>query len=319
MEWLNYHHLRYFWMVAREGSLRAAAEKLAVSQPSISAQLKLLEESLGQPLFKRAGRGLALTETGRVVLEYAEDIFRGGQEMLEAVRSGAGGGPPAFHVGVVDSLPKIVVRRMLAPVLSSPTPPRLVCSEGLLSDLLPDIAAHRIDLILADEPAPSSPYRLFNHSLGTCGVTFCAPPKLAMKLRRRFPRSLDDAPAILPGESTPLRRAVEQWFDAQGLQPRVVAECDDGALMKMFARDGVGFIPVHSVAAADACATFHLSKIGEAPDCHCHLHAITAERRLKHPAILTVTQHAQEAVFGRPSKAPAPTKAELPEPEPATK
>ncbi len=299
MEWLNYHHLRYFWVAAREGSLRAASEKLSVSQPSISAQLKLLEESLGQPLFKRVGRGLALTEVGHVVLEYAEDIFQAGHEMVEAVRTGAGGGQPAFHVGVVDSLPKIVVRRMLGSVLSMASPPRLVCSEGLLSELLPELAGHRIDMILADEPAQASRYRLFNHPLGSCGVTFCAPPKLAQRLRRDFPRSLDGAPAILPSEGTPLRRAVELWFDSQDLHPRVLAECDDGALMKMFARDGVGVIPIHSVAAKDAMETFHLAEVGSAPECHCHLHAITAERRLKHPAILTVTQHAQEDVFGR--------------------
>ncbi len=304
MEWLNYHHLRYFWAAAKEGSLRAASEKLGVSQPSISAQLKLLEEALGQPLFKRAGRGQTLTETGKVVLEYAEDIFRTGHELLEAVRSGAGGGPPAFHVGVVDTLPKLVVRRMLASVLAMPNPPRLVCSEGLMTELFPQLAAHRIDMILADEPAPASQYRLFNHALGSCGVTFCAAPKLAARLRKGFPKSLDGAPAILPGEGTPMRSTVDLWFDAQGVRPRIIGEFADGAMMKMFARDGVGFIPVHSIAAEDAAATFRLAKVGSAPECQCHLHAITAERRLKHPAILTVTSHAQEAVFGRPVATP---------------
>jgi LysR family transcriptional activator of nhaA len=302
MKWLNYHHLRYFWVAAREGSVRAAAEKLAVSQPSISAQLKLLEESLGQPLFRRVGRGQALTEVGQVVLEYADDIFRAGHELVEAVRSGAGGGQPTFHVGVVDSLPKMAVRRMLGSVLTMASPPRLVCSEGQLAELIPELAGHRLDMILADEPAQASGYRLFNHPLGSCGVTFCAEPKLAQRLRREFPRSLEGAPAILPSEGAPLRRAVELWFDSQNLHPRVLAECDDGALMAMFARDGVGVIPVHSVAAEDAMETFNLAEVGDAPECECHLHAITAERRLKHPAILTVTQHAQEDVFGKGRK-----------------
>jgi LysR family transcriptional regulator, transcriptional activator of nhaA len=300
MEWLNFHHLRYFWAAAKEGSLRAAAQKLGVSQPSISAQLKLLEDALGHPLFRRVGRGLALTDTGRMVLDYADDIFRTGRELLQAVRQGGGATPPVFHVGVSDSLPKLVVRGMLEPALKIETPPRLICREGLLGELLPLLAAHRIDMILADEPAPASQYRLFNHPLGSCGVTFCAAPKLAARLRKDFPRSLHGAPALLPAEGTPLRRAVEQWFDARGLEPKILGEFDDGALMMMFARDGLGFLPIHSVAAADGAATFRLSEVGNAPECRCHLHAITAERRLKHPAILAVTVHAQESVFGPP-------------------
>lgn len=301
MEWLNYHHLRYFWAVAKEGTLRAAAEKLGTSQPSISAQLKLLEESLGQPLFKRAGRSLALTDTGRMVLDYADDIFRTGRELLQAVRHG--GTAPVFHVGVSDSLPKLVVRGMLEPALRIQSPPRLICSEGLMSELLPLLAAHRLDMILADEPAPASQYRLFNHPLGSCGVTFCATPKLAQLLRKNFPKSLNGAPALLPAAGTPLRRTVDQWFDARGLEPKVIGEYDDGALMMMFARDGLGFLPVHSIAADDAAKTFRLAEVGNAPECRCHLHAITAERRLSHPAILAVTVNAQEAVFG--SRLPA--------------
>lgn len=300
MEWLNYHHLRYFWAAAKEGSLREAAEKLAVSQPSISAQIKLLEEALGHPLFRRTGRGLTLTDVGQVVFEYADDIFRTGRELLQAMRQG--GSTPAFHVGVSDSLPKVVVRGMLQPALDLENPPRLICREGLLAEHLPVLAGHRLDMILADEPAPASQYRLFNHSLGSCGVTFCATPKLAASLRKNFPHSLNGAPALLPAEDTPLRRAVEKWFDAQGVQPRVLGEFDDGALMMMFARSGLGFLPVHSIAAAEATSTFRLAEIGQAADCKCELYAITAERRLKHPAIVAVTVHAQEAVFGKKPK-----------------
>ena len=299
MEWLNYHHLRYFWTVAKEGSLRAAAERLHVSQPSISAQLNQLEEFLGHPLFRRSGRGLQLTDTGRLVLEYAEDIFSTGREMLDAVRSSSTSRSKVFHVGITDSLPKLVARAMLQPALERDPPPRLICREGQFDELLPVLAAHRLDLVLGDEPAGGGHrFKVFNHPLGSCGVTFCAEPTLAKKLKVNFPQSLHDAPALLPTEGSLLRRALEQWFDQQGIRPRVIGEFDDAALMLFFAREGTGFLPLHSVAVADAKKTFRLAEVGDAPTCRCHFHAITAERRLKDPAILAITQHVQGAVLG---------------------
>jgi LysR family transcriptional activator of nhaA len=299
MEWLNYHHLRYFWTVAKEGSLRAAAEKLHVSQPSISAQLAQLEEFLGQPLFRRSGRGLQLTDTGRLILEYAEDIFSTGREMLDAVRQSNSRRVQPFQVGITDSLPKLVARAILQPALTLDPAPRLVCREGQLDELLPLLAAHRLDLVLADEPAGGGHrFKVFNHPLGSCGVTFCAAPKLARQLRSGFPKSLHDAPALLPTEGSLLRRAVEQWFHQHDIRPRVIGEFDDAALMLFFARDGSGFLPLHSVAVDDARRTFKLSEIGDAPSGRCHIHAITAERRLTHPATLAVIQHVQGAVLG---------------------
>jgi LysR family transcriptional activator of nhaA len=296
MEWLNFHHLRYFWVVAREGSLRGAAEKLNVSQPSISAQLKLLEDSLGHPLFRRSGRGLQLTDTGRLVLEYAEQIFSTGREMLHAVRQAATSRPAMFHVGITDSLPKLVAGKMLQPARKLEPPPRLVCREGQLDELLPLLAAHRLDMVLADEAAGAGhKFRVFNHPLGSCGVTFSAAPRVAAKLRRGFPMSLHGAPALLPTEGSSLRRAVDQWFHQRGIQPQVAGEFDDAALMILFAQEGAGFLPLYSVAADSAP---RLSEIGGAPECRCHLHAITVERRLKHPAILAVTAHAQQEIFG---------------------
>jgi LysR family transcriptional activator of nhaA len=185
---------------------------------------------------------------------------------------------------------------MLKPALALEPPPRLICREGQFDELLPVLAGHRLDLVLSDEPAGGGHrFKVFNHPLGSCGVTFCATGPLARRLREGFPKSLHDAPALLPTEGSSLRRALEQWFDQQEIRPKVIGEFDDAALMLFFAREGAGFLPLHSVAVADAKATFKLAEIGDAPTCRCHFHAITAERRLKDPAILAVTQHVQGA------------------------
>lgn len=298
MDWLNYHHLRYFWTVAREGSLRRAAESLGVSQPSISTQVRQLEEALGEKLFRRSGRGLALTDSGRLVFDYAEEIFSVGRELLSAVRQKAPGRLAAFNVGITDSVPKLVAREILVPVFHVPEPFRMVCREGKIEDLLPQLAQHRLDLVLADEPAPGTlKSRTFDHPLGGCGVTFCAPAELVKKLRRRFPASLDGAPALLPTENTSLRRAVQRWFDEQRVHPRVLAEFEDSALMRTFAVDVTGFFPVHSVAVGETVSRYGFKVLGEAQDCRNDFFAITAERRLKHPAILAVTENAQSRLF----------------------
>ena len=309
MEWLNFHHLRYFWVVAREGGLRGAAEKLNVSQPSISAQIKLLEESMGTPLFRRGGRGLQLTETGRLVLEYAEQIFATAREMLHAVKQGTPSRTMSFHVGITDSLPKIVAGKMLHPARRLEPPPRLICREGQLDELLPLLVTHRLDMVLADEPAGAGhKFKVFNHSLGSCGVTFCAAPKLAAKLRKNFPKSLHAAPALLPTEGTSLRRVVDEWFHQREIRPEVIGEFDDAALMTQIAQEGAGFVPLYSIA-VDSVP--HLSEIGDAPECRCHMHAITVERRLKHPAILAVTEHRAERGLRIVPAAPSATPHEL--------
>lgn len=298
MDWLNFHHLRYFWTVAREGSLRRAAETMGVSQPSISAQIRQLEEALGEKLFRRSGRGLALTDAGRLVFEYADQIFSIGRELLSAVRQKSPGRLAAFNVGITDSVPKLVAREILAPVFHIREPFRTVCREGKIGDLLPQLAQHRLDLVVADEPAPaSSKIKTFNHLLGGCGVTFCAVPELAAKLRRRFPQSLHGTPALLPTENTSLRRVVERWFDNQQVHPKIVAEFEDSALLRTFALDLQGFFPVHAVAVADTVARYGFKVVGEAAECRNDFYAITAERRLKHPAILAVTENAQLRLF----------------------
>lgn len=298
MDWLNYHHLRYFWSVAREGSLRASAEQLGVSQPSISAQIHQLEEELGTPLFRRSGRTQVLTDTGRMVFNYAEEIFSLGRDLLGALRHGGSQRMAAFNVGLTDTLPKLAAAKILRPVFNLPQPVRTVCHEDDLEDLLPMLASHRLDIILADEPAPSSAkFKTFTHSLGTSGVTLCATAGLATKLKKGFPRSLDRAPALLPLEHAPLRRVLERWFDEHGIRPEVVAEFDDPALMNVFALDAAGFFPVHSIAVEEVVKQHGFRRIADLPECHSEFFAITAERKLKHPATLAVTENAHSHLF----------------------
>jgi len=290
MEWLNYHHLRYFWTVAKEGSLARAAAKLHVSQPSISEQIRELEAALGEKLFRREGRANKLTDAGQVVFGYAEEIFALGRELLNTIKQRPSARTLRFYVGVVDSFPKLVTNEILAPVFAMPQTVHVICREGKMEDLLAQLAAHRLDIVLSDEPASSSTnFKTFTHPLGETGTTFCAAKKLAAKLKRGFPRSLHDAPALLPAENTTLRRTLETWFRSQHLQPRVVAEFEDLALMKVMASEGRGFIAVPTLAMKDAVAHYGFQPIGQAGQCRVQFHAITAERRIAHPAVALVT------------------------------
>lgn len=298
MEWLNYHHLRYFWTVARNGSVRKAAEELKVSQPSISAQLRLLEESLGHKLFRRSGRSLVLTEMGQVVLGYADEIFSTGRELLSVLKQGPGGRPLQLNVGMTDSLPKLMGFEILKPAFRSASPIQVICRQGEIGPLLTELQAHRLDIVLADEPASSNlKARTFNHRLGSSTVTFCAASALATKLRGGFPRSLRDAAALLPTENMGLRAALDKWFNAHDISPRVVGEFEDSALMEVAASRGLGFTAVHTIVAKEAVKHFGLKVIAEAKDCATDFFAITAERRVKHPAVVAITEHAYGQLF----------------------
>lgn len=291
MEWLNYHHLRYFWTVAKEGGLKQAAAKLHVSQPSISTQIKELESALGEPLFRRSGRSNTLTDAGQIAFRYAEEIFALGAELVNAVKQRPTATSLRLYVGVVDSFPKLATNEILQPVFSMPQVVHAICREGKVEDLLPQLAAHRLDLVLADEPASSSlNVRTFNHLLGGSGVTFCAEPKLAAKLRPGFPQSLDRAPALLPSENTTLRRALESWFQTRSIRPRVVAEFEDAALMTVMAADGKGLIPVPTFVVKEAIQRYHLQVIGAAEECRIQFFVITVERRITHPAVALITE-----------------------------
>jgi LysR family transcriptional regulator, transcriptional activator of nhaA len=310
MEWLNYHHLRYFWTVAKEGSLKEAAEKLHVSQPSISAQLSELEEVLGENLFRRSGRTKVLTDAGQVAYRYADEIFTLGRELVNAVKQRPTALALRLYVGVADSFPKLVTNEILKPVFAMPQPVHVICREGKLEDLLGQLAAHRLDIVLADEPAASgTKVRTFNHPLGESSISFCASAKLAVTLKRDFPKSLHEAPALLPSDNTVLRRVVEAWLREIGVQPRVLAEFEDLALMKVMAAEGRGFIVLPSVVADEAVHRYRFRIVGTTDACRVQFHAITAERRIAHPAVALITEQARNHLFAQSPSAPRQSKA----------
>ena len=291
-EFLNYHHLRYFWTVATEGSLRRASEKLRVSQPSMCTQIKLLEASLGETLFRPSGRSLVLTEFGQLVHGYAEEIFTLGGEILRATKQAPGVRALRLHVGIVDSFPKLMSYDVLRPVLDHVPQVQLTCHEGKLADLVSQLNTHRLDVVLSDEPAsPGMAGKVFNHLIGSSEITFCAMPGLAKTLKGRFPRNLDGAPALLPTQNCSLRRDLEKWFRSVGVEPRLAAEFEDAALTKIVATEGYGFIAVPSVVAAEAVERYGFVPIGRTKEVTAQFYAITTERRFTHPAIIAITEN----------------------------
>ena len=295
MDWLNYHHLLYFWTVAREGSIARAAGTLNLSQPTISTQIKNLEAALGADLLERQGRGLALTATGEMVHAYAEDIFSLGRELQSAVSLGMTDRPMRLRVGLVDAVPKTLASTLLRPALDLERRVHLVVEEGKLQDLLEDLVVHRLDMVLSDSRvrAGSTP-RIFHHEMAHCGISILAAPGLARKLRRGFPDSLGGAPAILPTENTALRQTLQGWFDDQGILPRIMAEVEDGALIKDLAEGGHGFIAVPDPVAGTVCRRHGLKLVGAAPDCRERIWAVSLERRLTHPAVQAIINASRE-------------------------
>jgi len=300
---LNYHHLRYFWEVARAGSLRAASEKIHVSQPTLSGQIKVLEESIGQKLFERSGRGLRLTNAGHLVMNHASDIFAAGGRLMEALAGRESDLPLKLNIGIADSLPKLVAWNLIRPVVQAFPKLQLSCVEASTNDLLGQLASLRLDLVLADEPAPTSmPIKSFSHLLGEASVMFCAEKKLATKLKRDFPKSLDGAPVLLPANRTAWRHQLDHWFAARRIRPRLVAEFDDAALMKTAAADGLGFAPIAMPVLQDAKLRYGLHPIGKPAGCGFACYMITLERAVRHPAVLKITSHAREIMRETPSR-----------------
>jgi len=299
MEWLNYHHLLYFFLVAREGSLSAAAAQLRLAPSTVSGQIRALERALGEKLFVRSGRHLVPSEIGKVVYRYAEDIFVLGRELQDALAGGAVGGPLSLQVGVADVVPKLIARRLLEPALRLPGPVRLVCREDKPERLLADLAIHGLDVILADAPvAPSLRVRAFNHLLGECGVTFFGTTRLAAAHRRGFPRSLEGAPVLLPTENTTLRRSLDEWFVARAIRPRIVGEFEDSALLNAFGQAGLGLFAAPSVIAAEVRRQYQVRPVGEVDDVRERFYAISIERKLKHPAVVAISEEARRKIFG---------------------
>lgn len=298
MEWLNYHHLLYFWTVVREGGVSKAAAKLRLAQPTVSAQIRQLEHSLGERLLERRGRGLVLTDVGRVVFRYAEEIFATGQELLDAVKGRPSVRPVPLTVGVADALPKLMIHRLLQPALADPDRVHLVVREDKPEALVAQLSSHAIDVVLSDAPAPAHMrVRVFNHLLGESGVTFFAAGAVAPRLRRRFPQSLDAAPMVLPTLNTAIRRALEQWFDARAIKPRVLAEFEDTALLKVFGVEQRAVFPAPTTIERDVVSGYGVKIVGRAPEVRERYYAISVERRLKHPAVVALTAAAREEIF----------------------
>ena len=290
-DFLNYHHLRYFWTVAKEGSLRRASEQLRVSQPSICTQIKVLEASLGESLFRTSGRTLVLTEFGQLIYGHAEEIFTLGGEILRASKHAPGTRELRLNVGIVDSFPKLMSYDILRPVLEHVPSVLLSCHEGKLADLVSQLNTHRIDVVLSDEPAsPGITGKVFNHLLGSSEITFFAMPTLAKKLKSRFPKNLNGAPALLPTQNCNLRRDLEKWFRSIGVEPRVVGEFEDAALTKIVATSGHGFIAVPTLVASEVVERYGFVPIGRTKEVQSQFYAITAERRFTHPAIIAMTK-----------------------------
>lgn len=294
MDWINYHHLQYFWLTAREGSLSRAAAALHRTQATLSGQIRALERDLGVKLFQKAGRGLALTEQGRLAFRYADEIFGTGRELLEALRGRAPDAALEFTVGVADSIPKLVAYRLLRPVLEMREPVRLVAHEDRPDRLLARLSVHELDLVISDSPVPPAvSVRAYNHLLGEGGVSFFAPRALAPRLRRRFPASLDGAPFLAPLENTTLSRGLEQFWQRVGVRPRVVAAFEDSALLKTFAQAGIGAFAAPALVEKDVCRQFGVRVIGRVPSIVERFYAISVERKVTHPAVVAVTEAAR--------------------------
>lgn len=301
---MNYKHLHYFLQVARLGGVLRASEQLHLSPQTISGQIQLLEEALGTPLFARSGRGLALTEAGRMVLGYAEDIFSIGSELEEAVRDFPRTGKLlALRIGVADAVPKTIACRLIEPATQLPEPVRIVCREWKLDTLLGELAMHRLDLVIADAPIPRDvSVRAFNHRLGSSGVSFFAAASLLASCKGPFPACLDGAPLLLPAEESALGQRLRAWLRVHALHPRVVGECDDSALAKEFGRRGMGIFVGATVLERDIEKQYGVRVLGAAPEVMEEFFAITVERRITHPCVTAITEAARNELFAPPAR-----------------
>lgn len=297
---MNFKHLHYFWVTAKAGGVMRAGEQLNTTPQTLSGQIKLLEDWLGRKLFRKSGRQLALTEEGRLALGYAEQIFTLGAE-LEAVLRQARGGPQVleFRVGVADAVAKSVVYRLLEPALSLAEPVRLICSEGKFPDLLAQLALHRLDLVLADEPMPSRiSVKAFNHPLGRTTMSFFCTQALKSQLQGPFPQCLNDCPMLIQGVAASIRPELERWLTRHHLQPRIIGEFDDVALMKAFGREGRGVFMAPTVLEDETMAQFGVEVLGRTDALVEEFFAVSVERRITHPCVVAITDAARKQLPG---------------------
>ncbi len=299
MEWLNYHHLLYFWAVARYGSVVRASAELKLAQPTISGQVRRLEDVLAVKLFDRVGRRLVLTETGRTVFRYADEIFSIGQELVGTLKGRPSTRPLRLTVGVADALPKVLVQRLLEPAFHIDKPIQLICREDrVVEDFLGQLAGQEVDMVLADRPlGPGINVHAFNHPLGECGTTFMASPQLAKRHRAGFPRSINGAPCLLPGPHATVRRALDQWFETRQMRPAVVAEFDDSALMSAFGEEGKGIFPAPTVFEDEFRRRYNVQVVGRVKSVRQQFYAISVDRRVQHPAVAAIVRAARQEIF----------------------
>jgi LysR family transcriptional regulator, transcriptional activator of nhaA len=299
MQWLNYHHLLYFWVVARTGSIAAASKELRLAHPTISGQIHRLESSLGEKLFRRKGRHLVLTDAGRRAFRYADEIFALGQELLETVGGSAESRQMRLVVGVSDVLAKSLVHRILEPAFRLEEQVRVVCREHRTTEaFMADLAVHEVDVVLADAPAPpGSTIRAYSHPLGECGSVFLAAPQLARAYRWRFPGSLDGIPFLLPAADSVFRKALNQWFTAHAIRPKIIAELDDAALATVFGEAGLGVFAAPDVVEHELRRRYKVQVVGRAEDVRQRFYAISVERKIKHPAVAAICEVARKHIF----------------------
>lgn len=291
---INYKHLHYFWVVAKQGGIARASERLHLTPQTISGQISLLEDSLGENLFKKVGRNLELTEIGRMVLSYADEIFSLGIELEDAMHNLPSDRPMVFRVGVAEVVPKTIAYRLLAPAMALPDPVRIVCKENSIDNLLGELALHRIDMVISDGPIPAGlNVRGYNHVLGECGVSFLAVPKLARPLRKHFPQSLNGSPLLLPTEINMVQARLLKWLDALHIHPRIVGEFDDSALMKVFGQAGAGIFIAPSAIAEEVAEHYGVQIIGNTEEVREQFYAISIERKISHPAVVAITETAR--------------------------
>ena len=296
---MNFKHLHYFWVTAKAGGIMRAGEQLHTTPQTLSGQIKLLEDWLGHKLFRKSGRNLELTDDGRVALGYADQIFTLGAELEAAVRETRGGQRVLdFRVGVADSVAKSVAYRLLEPALAVAEPVRLICSEGKFPDLLAQLALHRLDLVIADEPmSRRMSVKAFNHPLGSTAMSFFAAPQLKALLKGDFPQCLNGMPMLIQGAAASVRQQLEGWLTQHQIQPRIIGEFDDGALMTAFGREGRGVFMAPSVLEAETVAQFGVEVIGRSDELVEEFFAVSIERRITHPCVVAITDAARAQLF----------------------
>ena len=301
MNRLNYHHLFYFWVVAKEGTIAAACKELYVAQPTISAQIRALENAIGHKLFVRVGRLLVLTDTGRTAYRYAESIFSLGKDLMGVLESGRSESPERINVGITDVLPKLVAYRLLEPIFTLDNPVRLVCHEASATELMGRLATHELDLVLSDSPAgPEVSVLAFNHLLGRCGVVIMGTKDLATaRCIREFPRSLDRAPFLLPTRNSALRGGLERWFKAENIRPKIVAEIEDSALLRAFGQAGAGLFSVPAVVEQMVRRQHGVRVVGRVPSIEERFYGVSIEKKPKHRAVAAIVDAAHQQLSGK--------------------